>query len=535
MEAFLTKAIIRLQSRQRKDPFSVRQPGAAVASGLVLALAHPYADVGPLAWIALVPLLISLRTARWRESVWLGYLAGVAFFGVLVSWAATFGYAAWVALALYQAVFWAAFGALAGPLCRRGGWGMVLGVPAAWVLLEWARAWGALGFTWGSLAVSQHANLPVLQLGAIGGPYLISLVVATANAAVADLLSATGVLGSVGHGSATGGARLWPSAATLALVVAAVAAGWVRLGGVRAHEDTGPVLRAGLVQAGINRVRGGDFEDPYLALATYERLTLGLRGRASLVVWPETAVPTLAIQDPGIRARLLALARRADVTLAVGAFEANPSGRLSNCIDVIASSGRAVGRYAKVHLVPFGEYVPAPRFRSFLMRWGVPSEDLVPGRARRPINTTVARLGPLICFESSQPEAAREQVRQGAQVLLVATNDAWFGTTAAGRQHLAFCALRAAENGRYVLRAATTGVTACFDDSGRLVAQAPVGGQATLPANVRLRSGLTPYAKYGDWPVWLALAMLLGSYLVCWGWAYIKGKPAAGGRGRTLG
>lgn len=478
--------------------------GAAVVSGLVLAVAFPHPDVGAAAWFALVPLMLAVGTADgWRERFWLGYAGGLAFFGVLVAWCALFGYAAWAALTAVQALFPAAFAVLAGPMVRRGGWTAVFGTAAAWTAVEWVRSLGPLGFTWGALAVSQHRNLAALQAASVGGPFLLSFLVAMVNASIAEL--ARPVFAEANRRDRIG--SVLPSLAALGLVALAVAGGWLRVRGAGPARG-GRELTVGIVQAGINKEQGGEFADPEAVMRAQERLTRHLAYyHADVVVWPETTVPGLALRDPPLRARLGALARRCGVYLVLGSFDAEGEAGLANCVVAFDIKGVPSGRYAKVQLVPFGEYVPVPGARRFLLRWGVPEEDLVAGRSRRPMRLGDVLVGPLICFESARADAAREQVRGGSELLVVVTNDAWFKRTAAPYQHLAFSALRAVETGRYVVRAATTGVSACFDPYGRPVVQGKLGGEAALLACVERMDGVTPYVRLGDWPVWFSLLL----------------------------
>ncbi|MGQ9699043.1 MAG: apolipoprotein N-acyltransferase [Armatimonadota bacterium] len=475
---------------------------AAVASGLVLSTAFPKPDVGVAAWFALVPLLAAVGTAEgWRERFWLGYTAGLAFFGALVAWCTLFGYAAWVGLAATEALFTAVFAVLAGPLARRGGSVCVFGVPAVWVVVEWIRSLGPLGFTWGALAVSQHRNLAVLQAASVGGPYLLSFLVAMVNGLILELARPilfpypcrrSGVLAS---------------AAALVAIALLVLCGWARLRGTEPPKG-GRDLTVGIVQAGINKEQGGQFADPEAVMRAHSRLTRHLAYyHADVVVWPETAVPGLALKDAVLRARLANLARRCGVYLMLGSFDTEEGGRLANCVVAFDRQGNACGRYAKVRLVPFGEYVPVPWARPFLRRWGVPEEDLVGGKSREPIRLGDLPVGVLICFESAHAGAARQQVRGGSELLVVVTNDAWFGESAAPYQHLAFSALRAVETGRYVVRAATTGVSACFDPWGRPVVQGKLGGEAALLACVERLDRQTPYVRFGDWPVWLSVLL----------------------------
>jgi len=299
-----------------------------------------------------------------------------------------------------------------------------------------------------------------------------------------------------------------PAAAALAWAGLALAPSPLR--------PTDATLRVGVVQGNIDQAQKWDRAYRRVTLDIYERLTLDLVPRQpQLVVWPETAVP-LNVQDGGPEtSRLLALARRAGVWLLFGApgYE-RLGGRVEyrNSVFLVTPSGGWAGRYDKVHLVPFGEYVPFGRYLPFLKKMVEGAGDFSPGPGVRPLSGPgLPTLGPLICFEGIFPGLAARHAEQGARLLVVVTNDAWFGQTPAPYQHLAFAALRAAETGLPLVRAANTGVSAVFDRQGRPLTSTVLGARDAFVAEVELPPpGPTPQASVRPWisPACLALAGL---------------------------
>lgn len=462
---------------------ALSRPAAALASAVLLWAAF-FPGWGPLAWVALVPLFLALDGAGGRRGALLGLLFGVVFFGLEFSSLASLGQfigpvvvLVCAGLALYGGLFGALFGALAGR------WGSPLLWAGAWALVEALRAAGPLGFTFGSLPTTLVGS-PFLPAAAIGGPWVVSLALAWTNACLARGLRAREWL----LGTAIG--------PLLLLGLASLPAG---------THDAGS-LRVALVQPNIPKA---DQLDPWLLedhLAAYRGLLDGLRPPLDLVVLPENALPWL-LDRPAEFSVFQGAARRLGAPLALGSADFDGE-RVYNQVFVLDPHGEIAGAYAKTRLVPFGEYVPG---REFWLRVGLGSLiepflpfDQSPGEAVAP----VGNLGFMICFESTFPGVARELVLRGAEVLVVPTNDAWFGRTRILWEHYAFAALRAAETGRSVLQVGHTGVSGGWNARGREIGRLPPWTRGTMVLEVPVRSGLTPYARWGDGPA-LAIAGLV--------------------------
>src|SRR6266508_1952087 len=377
---------------------------AAVLAGAALSLAFPGPNFGPVAFVALVPLLLAVENVRPRRAAALGYLAGFVFFGLLIlwiptdflSWTGGVGWLAWLALCAAEACFVAAFAALVPATRRLGGWRVLL-LPACWATLELLRAHAPLGgFPWGILGVSQHDGGPLLPLARVIGAYGLSAVIVAVNLALAAWLRSL---------APRARARSWPARRELLPVI-----GW-------------PALAVALVLVGL-------------------------------------LAPAAPLFTPG---------------------------------------GQLADRYRKRRLVPFGEYVPMASLMGRILpvtREGVPF-DKIPGRRLEPMTVDGTRVGAIICWESTYPEDSRTLVREGAQVLLVSTNNASFGEGPASLQHLAASQLRAVEEGRTVVQAAVSGVSAVISPDGVASRRTGLYQQATLRIPVTPRDGLTLYARAG--------------------------------------
>jgi apolipoprotein N-acyltransferase len=232
------------------------------------------------------------------------------------------------------------------------------------------------------------------------------------------------------------------------------------------------------------------------------------------MVWPETAVPFFLRREPELGARVRALAAATGVPMLVGSPDLGADGLLYNSAFLIGTDGRLMGRYDKRHLVPFGEYVPLQRVFFFLDKLVTGIGDFGRGGSATVFVGDSGRFSVMICYEVIFPAEVRGFTRAGAQFLVNITNDAWFGRSGAPYQHLAMAAIRAVENGSYLIRAANTGVTAIIAPTGEILGQTPIFTEATLTGTIRLRQRHTPYVRYGDVVAWGCLVFLVGYTLV---------------------
>jgi apolipoprotein N-acyltransferase len=469
---------------------------AAVLAGGALSLAFPGPDLGPVAFVALVPLLLAIENVSPRRAAALGYLAGFVFFGLLIlwiptdflSWTGGVGWLAWVALCAAEACFVAAFAALVPATRRLGGWRVLL-LPACWATLELLRAHAPLGgFPWGILGVSQHAGGPLLPLASVIGAYGLSAVIVAVNLAIAiwlrGLARRSGLVGAIG----------WPALAVALPLVGLLAPA--------APPPSGRPLDVVVVQAGLagghGLDRGATTQEVF---DNFVRRTEELSGgpRPDLVVWGEGSVD----DDPMVNADRLERIRRTAASvgapLLVGATTHAGDGHYATDALLFTPGGQLADRYRKRRLVPFGEYVPMASLMGRVLpvtREGVPF-DKVPGRRLEPMTVDGSSLGTIICWESTYPEDSRTLVREGAQMLLVSTNNASFGEGPASLQHLAASQLRAVEEGRTVVQAAVSGVSAVISPDGVASQRTGLYQQATMRVSVAPRDGLTLYARAG--------------------------------------
>ncbi len=507
---------------ERPRPLWERSPGApamAAASGVLLALALPPRPDPWLAWVALVPLLLSVRGGGRRRAALLGLLTGTIYalasvywvegtmvrYGPLPVWLAS---AATLLLALYMGGYTAVWVALAPGVSRRHRHTAPIWLATAWVALEWLRTHLLGGFGWAHLGYTQVTTPAILQVAELGGVFAISWLIVAVNGA----LTATVV-----HLADRRPHVLQPQLlAAVAMVLAAAAFGVVRLAEIRAT----PVRRelpVALVQGNVPEGEKWEPARRRQILRRYLGMSEQLGAAATqLIVWPEAAIPYLLQDSPQLRARLRQVCRRTGADLLFGGLWRDPANRsYRNSAYAITAAAGVVGRYDKLHLVPFGEYVPLARLLAFVRSITAQIGDFRPGSGPTLLPVAGEQVGCPICFEVTYPWLTRAFACGGATMLATVTNDAWFGDSVAPRQHLLIAAVRCVETRLPMVRAANTGITAVIDADGAILAEVPQFETTTLTATVPLRDlAPTLYSRIGEgWLIALLAAWALAEWL----------------------
>jgi len=487
----------------------------AVLSGLLLALSFPSPGFSILAWIALVPLLAAIHDKSSGSSFRLGFLSGFVAYAGIFYWLnivmTTYGKLPLVVsffLSLVMAAYLALYVATAAALARfveGRGIPLHIGLPVFWVALEFLRAYFLTGFPWAILGYTQYRTLPLIQIADITGVYGLSFLLVLANVVLFRM--ARGITGKSGI--------RYPLALSGVLVViigVCIGYGFV---GLNAPES-GAKIRVALAQGNIPQDIKWNPAFQEETVAIYERLSRKVpRDGADLVVWPESSLPFFFEREPQYSARVSNLAMELNAALIVSspALEKGVMrDRLFNSAFLINTDGTTLGRADKVHLVPFGEYVPMARLLPFVTKMVQGIGDFSPGETITPLAANFGKLGMLVCFEGIFPEISREYVRKGAVMLVNITNDAWFGRSSAPYQHLSMSVFRAVENRVPLVRSANTGITAIIDSRGHITRMTGLFHEALLTGEVRAGSQMTFYTRYGDLFAWgCVVAALLGA------------------------
>ena len=497
----------------------MQRSAAAVLSGLLLAAAFPPFDLGPLALVALAPLLWAWRGSGPGAAAAYGALAGIAFFGVLVEWSRYFGAVAVVPLVLFLSSWWVLAGAVVGWLGRRG----VAGAPvvaSVWVLVEAGRGRVPFGgFPWGDVGYAFHDWATVRAVAGWGGIALVSWLAVVFNGLLVD----TGLIRWRRRAPEAAPRARWGVVRAAGGLVAVVAVAAVAGATLPELTPTGR-LTVALVQGNdLNRDPTPDeVQDRYI-LRNHLRLAGNITEPVDLIVLPESSLDADPRQDDEVDVALSALAADKDADVLAGGNTPAPHDRIYNTVfhylpepadpEEPTATGRTDQLYIKRHLVPFGEYVPWRSALSFIEELQQVPTDFEPGPGPTIFPVGDHHLGALICFESAFAPLAREYAQLGADALVLLTNNRSYRRSANSAQHLAMGQFRAAEIGRPLLQAAISGISAVVDHTGAIQARTRLFEPAVLVGEVATYQGRTPYTAVGEWALGVS-ALVLAAALV---------------------
>ena len=520
---------------------------AAICSGALYAACFAPFDLTWFCWIALTPLIAAIWFSgrqsrhRWFRNLLLGYVAGLTFFWIVFSWLTTVTVLGWFVLEFYMAIYFAIWAWLCGLLRPREGKGRSAGVSkwdqmlmrarstaapppspwikstnnlrlafilaAAWTTQEWLRGWIFSGFGWNNLGIALHDYWPLIQITEVTGVAGLSFLVAFAN--VILLTTAYRLI-------VEARTRVMRPHFDFTVTMAAIVG--ILIFGLRAAQNSPPTksLRVAAVQSNVPQTQKFDPQFTRRIFDQFRRLSeIALRSNPppDLLVWPESSMPGPVLADQESYKFVMDLAASADTDLLLGTIDVDQQD-IYNAALLVSDSGERVQVYRKIHLVPFGEYVPG-RHTVPLLAQIVGNQ--VPGDFKRGKEYTVFTLtnseihvGPLICFEDTIGDLTRQfvlpsETSPGANLLVDVTNDGWFKTSAGSHQHLANAIFRCVETRRPMIRAANTGVT-CFinqfgrvtqmlrDETGSTFTEGVLAGEIKVPTEQEL----TFYVRHGE-------------------------------------
>jgi apolipoprotein N-acyltransferase len=491
---------------------------AAALSGVLIFLSFPKFGNGLIAWFALVPLFYALKNGTPSTGFKSGFVAGLIAHTAIFYWIALVavqygrlplyaGVFVMLLLSAYLSLYTAFFGAGIVFLQKRWNNSFLI-APLLWTTLEFVRSRIFTGFPWENLAYSQYLNKNIIQLADITGTYGISFLIVLVNLAVFETL----------HQGIKNRRTAAKILLTLAGVLIVIFYGYFRISEIEKLLVRAPSTEIALIQGNIDQCRKWDPLYQNETIDTYESLSIssGLK-RGGILVWPETAAPFFFEQPGLLQKRLIHLARTSGCSLLFGSPRYEEDGAqifYRNSAYLIEPDGIVSGRYDKVHLVPYGEYVPLKNLFPFINKFVAGIGDFRPGNGFVPLLNGNRRLGILICYEAIFPEAARAYKRRGADFLINITNDAWFGTSSAPYQHLSMTVFRAVETRLYLVRAANTGISAFIDPLGSIRKQSSLFSRTFLRDEVKYLDKRTFYAAYGDIFVCLSLVLLVAYELI---------------------
>jgi apolipoprotein N-acyltransferase len=498
----------------------------ALLSGTLLALSFPRYGYPVFAWIALAPLIVQLFELhhRWpafrrTHAFMLGFVAGLAYFGGTVYWTGTVvsqfgglsapvGVVVAALLVAYLSLFPALFTLCLGWLGAKYGRRAILLAPAVWVTTELGRTYFWSGFPWLLLGYSQTTVLPIAQFASVVGVFGMSALVALVSTALAYFVisRSRGAIVTIG--------------VTAAALIGITIWGNHRLAN-DALVDQGRAVRVALIQGNIPQEQKWDDAHAGPILNTYLTLTREAAAKgAQLVIWPESATPFPFLDDPIGGERIRALVRETGIELLLGSDQVDHQVKpptYHNAAFLVRRDGTVAAVYQKMHLVPFGEFVPLQQLLFFVGPLVEQAGTFSPGLDMVMLPTSHGPISTAICYEIVFPRLVSESVARGSQLLTTITNDAWYGHSSAPYQHFLQASMRAIEQGRFLARAANTGITGFVDPYGRVLQNTEIFERAILVGDVRMLEGRTIYGRIGDLFAYICAALTLVALLLTGG------------------
>lgn len=468
-------------------------------SAALLILSFPKFDLAFLAWVGFIPLFFILENKSKAKAFLFAYLTGVIFWAGIIYWLVHVTLSGTVVLILYLALYFGIFGLVYNSQLTTYN---LLTIPALWVLLEYTRSHLLTGFPWALLGYSQYKNLSAIQISDITGAWGVSFLIMMVNVVIYSLLSdRLLVLGKI--------KRL---AVPVLLIILSFSYGYYKLHPTHNTQHLSPI-KVSLIQGNIPQELKWDPNFSAYIVGKYSRLTQEAAVKGSdLIIWPEASSPGLFGEDTLIFEDIFTLAKKTKSELLIGTVSKDKEGYYNSAL-LINASGKVIGRYDKIHLVPFGEYIPLKKIFPFLQTV-VPIGDIAAGKEYTVFKSRKINFSVLICFEDLFPELSREFVNKGADFLVNITNDAWYKKTSAAYQHFQASVFRAVENRAFLVRSANTGVSGFISPLGEIISLVKdksageifVDGFDTRELAVT-KKNVSFYTKYGD--ISLAACLLI--------------------------
>ena len=472
-----------------------------VLTGILLTISFPRAGLGYLAWVAYVPLTAFVFSAGTSARAFLGgFIAGfIALFAllmwipeVLIRYGGLSTVLAWFAFGLLVSVlacYPATACAVTKYLTRRGGAACFLLFPAVWIVLEYAQCLSPFGgLPWILAGYSQSEYLSIIQIADITGIFGVSFLILGTGTAFVWMVTCRG----------NKKMACAPLLGAFLLIAACLIYGRISL---RHWESVPATFRAAMLQGNLS------FDDPEHVLVEkfrkgYVRMADTLKpGETDLLILPESPSPVSFQYDDSYGRVLADLARRYSLGLIFNNIrnsETPDGSAYFNSAYFLDHNGALTGIYDKIHLVPFGEYIPLSRLFTFAQTITKDAGHFSPGKDVRVLKLGDHPVNALICFEAVFPDLARRFVRKGSQLMVNLTNDGWYGDSAAPYQHLAIARVRAVENRRYLLRATNSGISAIIEPGGRIQASTGLLQEAVGTGHFAFIEEMTLYTRYGD-------------------------------------
>ena len=478
-----------------------------ISSAILLTLSFPKYDIWILAWVGLIPLFFVVSNNNSKRSFLWCWFSGTLFYSFTTNWITQTmnqygGMPLWLSfmvlllLSVYLGVYTGLFGYLSKYISDNTSIPLPAAAPFVWVSLEFLKAHLLSGFPWASLGYSQYKFLHIIQIADITGVYGVSFLIVAVNAVLFGifLLRSEKVLSNR--------LRIISISSITFLFVLSLCYGYYRLS--KDYDSNDNELNIAVIQGNIPQHLKWNRSFQRKTIDTYKRLTNEAAGHGSdLVVWPETAAPFYFQEYSQYREEVLDIAADGNTYLLFG----NPSYKLVdddikpqmlNSAYLISPYRDIMARYDKIHLVPFGEYVPLSNILFFVEKLASGTGDFSAGRDHIVMELPESKFGVVICYEVIFPELVRKFILNGANFMVTITNDAWFGKTSAPYQHFTMAVFRSVENRIYFARAANTGISGFISPKGKILQAGPIFEETVLIQKIFPSNTISFYTKNGD-------------------------------------
>jgi len=481
-------------------------------SALLLTLAFPKTDFGFLAWIALVPWMLALDGKGKLAAFGLSYLAGIFFFSLMFYWFIHVTLLGMILLILYLAAYFGIFGIFYAAFSRRKLIEKIFLLPSAWIFIEFLRAHLISGFGWASLGHSQYKNLALIQIADITGVAGISFIVVVINVLLKDFFKIKVAEGKWDF-------KLFKTApgwVTLIFLFVYLGYGFYSLSG----SGKWVTAKIAVVQANIEQEIKWDPRQWREIFKKYLKLTKGVAvEKPELIIWPETSFPGYVWETPELFEELKEFVAEIKTPLLIGMVRQMGEEVYYNSAVLLSSDGEVIDIHDKLHLVPFGEYIPFRNIFPFL-EGIVPIGDFTAGKKYTlfpvdPNGNKKQTFGVLICFEDTVSKISRAFTQKGADLLVNITNNAWFKDTKAPFLHMQDALFRTVENRRSLVRSTNTGISCVIDPYGRIrnyiqnEHHKKTYVEGHIVSAVSLGGPQSFYTKYGDIFTYFCLGSIL--------------------------
>lgn len=453
-----------------------------ILSGILLSLAFPKTSFHLLAWIALIPFLYAIKRSK---DIKLGLLLGLVFFGLNLAWITSlsdyigiWSYLSFLGLIIFQSLYFVAVAFLIKLIYTKFNKATIILIPLAWTLIEWIRTLTPFGVAAGGLGYTQVQVLPILQIASVFSIYGISFLIVLINLLIFSFLESL---------------NQTRKAIILALVTIVLFGGIYYWGHLEINKEpkSDRSIKISLIQPNISQEKKlSSNYNSFSINRLFDLTKQAAQTKPDIIIWPETAITIYLLDNPVLLKDIKSLAKEANAYLVLGIPYYVDEKHIYNSLIAISPDGKTIGPYSKQHPVPFGEYLPfRPLLKPFLKSIknffdydysGDPNPKL--------IEIKNIKFGPLICFESTFSSLASQRSRQGAQVLLAITNDAWFNDSSALEKHFNMGIMRAVENRKYFIQGANTGISGVVDPYGRVRQKSKINNIEILTFNLPINN-----------------------------------------------